>query len=73
MNCYLCEEAPSPGGIRLRNITADGICRGCGIGVCRRHGHRASATGFALLCPECRERAEGTEKEEKKEMVIRSA
>ena len=73
MNCHLCEEAPGPGGIRLHNITADGICHGCGIGVCRRHGHRAAATGFALLCPECLSRAERTQKNEETERDIRSA
>lgn len=71
MNCYLCEEAPSPGGTRIRNMTADGICKGCGIGVCRRHGHRSSHTGHALYCPECQARAERESKD--KQVVIRSA
>lgn len=71
MNCYLCEEAPSPGGTRIRDITADGICHGCGIGVCRRHGHRSSQTRFALYCAECRERAE--REKPIQEPVVRSA
>ena len=58
MNCYLCEDAPGPGGTRLRNLTAAGICKGCGIGLCRRHGRRSAHADFALLCPDCRERAD---------------
>jgi hypothetical protein len=72
MNCYLCEEAPSPGGTRIHNMTADGICQGCGIGVCRRHGHRSSRTAFALLCLECGARAEQSQKKDEG-VVIRSA
>lgn len=58
MNCYLCEDVPGPGGTRLRSMSAAGICKCCGVGLCRRHGYRSPHADFALLCPKCRERAE---------------
>lgn len=60
MNCHFCEDAPGPGGTRLRNMSAAGICKGCGVALCRRHGHRSLHADFALLCRECRDRAERT-------------
>ena len=58
MNCYFCEQAPSPGGMRIRSITADGVCNECGAAVCRQHGRRVTGPGSPLLCLDCAERNE---------------
>jgi hypothetical protein len=58
MNCYYCEQVPGPGGMLIRNITADGTCQECGVAVCRQHGRRAPSPGSPLLCEDCAERSE---------------
>jgi hypothetical protein len=53
MNCYFCEQTSAPGGMRLRSISAAGICHDCGVGVCRRHSSKLTKPVAALLCREC--------------------
>ena len=56
MNCYFCEQNPAPGGMRIRSITADGVCHQCGVAVCREHGRRIAGRDPVLLCSDCVER-----------------
>ena len=53
MNCYYCEQASAPGGMRLRRIAAAGICHDCGVGVCQRHSDKSTGPAAPLLCQEC--------------------
>ena len=57
MNCYFCEQTPAPGGMRIKNITADGVCHDCGAAVCRDHGRRTAGQQPILLCQDCAQRA----------------
>jgi hypothetical protein len=53
MNCYFCEKAAPPGGIRYTHTAAIGVCRQCGAAVCAGHSHKATPPGSALLCLDC--------------------
>ena len=44
MNCYFCEQETGPGGTTYGKAVADGICKECGVAVCREHGR-----GLALV------------------------
>jgi hypothetical protein len=72
MNCYLCHEAPGPGGTSLGVMSAVGICKGCGIGLCPRHGQRSPRTGV-LFCPDCGRTEQSTSSEEYRGAAARSA
>ena len=56
MNCYFCEDTLTPGGMRIKSITADGVCHDCGAAVCREHGKRTVGRAAVLLCRDCAER-----------------
>lgn len=51
MQCYYCEKAPLPGGLRYGIREAVGVCHECGVAVCSEHG--AKTAGKPLLCTEC--------------------
>jgi len=52
MNCYYCDEKPGPGGTRIHNVMAIGICHDCGVAVCRHHRRKFEGNG-RLCCWEC--------------------
>ena len=58
MLCYICESERRPVAGLMRIVSAAaGVCHQCGIGVCMKHGHRASTPGAPFLCDTCAHRA----------------
>ncbi len=53
MNCYICDRKPGESRTRYHVRAAIGICRHCGIGICREHSFKAAEAGSPLLCPSC--------------------
>ena len=52
MNCFDCSREPLPAGVSYAERAAVGACRGCGRGLCDRHGsYDPSARAF--LCAAC--------------------
>lgn len=51
MQCYFCEKAPHPGGLRYGIREAVGVCHNCGVAVCPEHGTKEKGKPF--LCTDC--------------------
>lgn len=53
MYCYYQDQHPRPGGARYIVPVAIGVCRHCGVAVCKEHAYKDEYPGAPLLCHEC--------------------